>query len=108
MKRIGTLSIVCCLGLLMVPSTCVAQMYTVTDLGTLGGSWSESTGINASGQVVGNSEFLDETWGSLRHIFRTSPNQVIHPTLDELNTVPSNFTGGRLNLCNAAAAALND
>ena len=108
MKRIGTLSIVCCLGLLMVPSTCVAQMYTVTDLGTLGGSWSESTGINASGQVVGNSEFLDETWGSLRHIFRTSPNQVIHPILDDLNTVPCIFPGGGLNVCNATAAAIND
>jgi probable HAF family extracellular repeat protein len=29
--------------------------YTVTDLGTLGGSYSQSTGINASGQVVGDS-----------------------------------------------------
>jgi probable HAF family extracellular repeat protein len=37
-----------------VPAIAVVQ-YTVTDLGALGGSWSQAQGINASGQVVGES-----------------------------------------------------
>ncbi len=38
-----------CLGLLFAASTCMAQMYTVTDLGTM-----SPTSINLVGQVVGN------------------------------------------------------
>jgi hypothetical protein len=53
MKRIATLLVVCCLGLMFAASTCFAQMYIVTDLGTLGGTVSVAWGINASGQVVG-------------------------------------------------------
>ena len=37
-----------------------APQYTITDLGTLGGSASKAYGINDSGQVVGYSNF-DET-----------------------------------------------
>ena len=39
------------------------QHYAVIDLGTLGGSFSEGDGINASGEVVGASE----SWVDLRH-----------------------------------------
>ena len=43
-----------CLVLLSVASTCFAQvMYTINDLGTLGGSFSGGNSLNNSGQVVG-------------------------------------------------------
>ena len=43
---------------------------TVTDIGTLGGSYSYAGGINDSGQVVGNSF----TAGGVDHAFITGPN----------------------------------
>jgi probable HAF family extracellular repeat protein len=51
-KRSGLAS---CLGLLVAAGSCVAQMYTVTDLGTLGGSESFASAVNESGDVVGYS-----------------------------------------------------
>lgn len=39
----------------MLPSICAAASYHVTDLGTLGGTFSQGFSINASGQVVGGS-----------------------------------------------------
>lgn len=41
--------------LLIVPPTVIAQTYTVTDLGHLGGNVSLARGINNNGQVVGHS-----------------------------------------------------
>jgi probable HAF family extracellular repeat protein len=80
MKRIATFLIVCCLWLLVAASTCFAQMYTVTDLGTLGGSWSYANGINASRQVVGRAN----TSSNGDHAFRTAPNSPINPATDDL------------------------
>src|ERR1700738_4311347 len=38
---------------LLLPSATLAQQYTVTDLGTLGGDLTVATGINAAGDVAG-------------------------------------------------------
>jgi len=46
--------------------------YTITDLGTLGGSYCAALGINASGQIVGSSY----TSGSVQHAFLYSNNQI--------------------------------
>ena len=86
MKRTYTLLAIGC-GLLFVASTCFAQMYTVTDLGTLGGTVSAATSINASGQVAGGSF----TNGDLEsHAFRTAPNRAINPATDDLGVLIGN------------------
>lgn len=75
MKRLISLVIRSCF--LFAGSTCFAQMYTVNDLGTLGGSWSQATGINNHGQVIGSSGSID---GAVYpHGFRTAPNRPINP-----------------------------
>lgn len=83
-----------CLGLLFAASTCFAQMYTVTDLGTLGGS-SWAAGINASGQVAGTSQ--SDSPADV-HPFRTAPNSPINPNTDDLigpcSTYPFCVSGG--------------
>jgi probable HAF family extracellular repeat protein len=38
---------------LWMPALCSAANYSVTDLGTLGGTYSQGYGINASGHVTG-------------------------------------------------------
>ena len=38
---------------LLLPSLCAAESYSITDLGTLGGTFSQAFNINASGQVTG-------------------------------------------------------
>ena len=73
-----------CLGLLFAATTCFAQMYTVTDLGTLGGTSSEARGINSSGQVIG---FSNITGDGAVHAFRTAPNRAINPATDDLGTL---------------------
>ena len=72
------------LGFLFAASTCFAQMFTVTDLGTLGGTESAAAGINASGQVAGWSQVSGNTG---THAFRTAPNRSIHPATDDLGTL---------------------
>ena len=92
MKRIHTLLAIRC-GLLFAASTCFAQMYTVTDLGTLGGDISVAYGINASGQVVGWSLTGggDPSSGLSIHAFRTAPNRPINLATDDLGTLGGPF-----------------
>jgi len=55
-RRFAIVLGVLCLAFSDVPSTCAEALYAVTDLGRLpGGSYSQANGINASGQVVGDS-----------------------------------------------------
>src|SRR5438093_6571617 len=64
MKRIGTL--ICALLVLFLAPLAGAQIYTVTNLGTLGGTYSVATGINDFGRVVG----VSSTTGDVdRHAF---------------------------------------
>ena len=83
MKRITTLLIVCCLGLLFAASTCFAQMYTVTDLGTPDTDSYRLKGINDSGQVVATSM----TGHYPNRGFRTAPNSPINPATDYLGAL---------------------
>lgn len=75
--------------LLLAASACFAQLYSVTDLGTLGGAWSDATGINATGQAVGSSGLPDFAG----HAFRTAPNSPINPVMDDVGTFGA--TGGK-------------
>jgi len=71
----------------LAAGTGFAQMYTVRDLGAFDGSWSEATGINASGQVIGNTTAAQ--WPTY-HAFRTGPNRAIDPTTDDVATTYCN------------------
>ncbi len=39
--------------LVFINESAIADEYTITDLGTLGGNWSGAAGLNDQGQVVG-------------------------------------------------------
>ncbi len=56
MKRMTIVSLAGCLGLLAAASTCFAQQYAVTDLGTLGGIYSVAYHLNNRGDAVGYSQ----------------------------------------------------
>jgi len=62
-----------------------AVLYTVTDLGTLGGTASGAWGVNNSGQVVG----WAATSGGVWHAFRTAANQPINTATDDLGALDS-------------------
>jgi probable HAF family extracellular repeat protein len=58
--------------------------YIIIDLGTLGGPSPVASGINSSGQVVGNSQNSANT---ATYAFRTATNSPINPATDSLGTL---------------------
>jgi probable HAF family extracellular repeat protein len=80
------------LGILLLGGLTIAagqQLYTVHDLGTLGGTQSSAAGINKSGQVAGTSA----TASGLTHAFRTAPNSAINLLTDDLGTLGGLYSG---------------
>jgi probable HAF family extracellular repeat protein len=59
-------TLACASLILAMPSLALAASYTVTDLGTVGGTTSRGFGINASGQVTG---YADTTGNAAQHAF---------------------------------------
>jgi len=68
-----------------------AKMYSITDLGTLGGNYSRATGINDLGQVIGNTNPYADNAG---HAFRTAPNSPINPATDDLGSLSNSYNYG--------------
>jgi probable HAF family extracellular repeat protein len=71
---------------LFVVPVASAQVYRVTDLGTLpGGSFSEAAGVNDLGQVVGRSEVLNSFSNLVTHAFLWRKNG----GMQDLGTLPA-------------------
>lgn len=68
------LALLVTLGLFLINTAAAELRYTITDLGTLGGSTSIGTGINASGQVTGTTDTRMSTSDRRAHAFVTNSN----------------------------------
>ena len=81
---------ICYLGLVFTANACCAQMYTVTDLATLGGSQSFAYAMNGSGDIVGYSWMMGDaaghfflyTKGQMSDLHRLNSNDLITTTMD--------------------------
>ena len=68
----------------VAPQARAGLLYSVTDLGTLGGLYSEANGIDSSGKVVGEAY---PTGSTSYHAFRTMADTKINPLTDDLGTL---------------------
>ena len=67
MNKLRIISVLVILALISNVSPVYAA-YTLTDLGTLGGTYSQAVAINEAGQVIGNSSYLADD-ADLQHAF---------------------------------------
>src|SRR5689334_73145 len=81
---IALIFFIVCVEFLIIATPCYPQAFTVTDLGTLGGSLNYAAALNASGQVTGISSVTDN---GINHAYRTAPNQPINRDTDDLGTL---------------------
>ena len=66
LKFLAVLALLVCAGV----NARGQQSYTAINLGALpGGSYSQATGINNSGQVVGGAEVASQAYGTVTHAF---------------------------------------
>jgi len=75
---LGTVALVVGMSILTATFAATSFSYTVTDLGTLGGSSSQAYGINDTGQVVGKAD----TTNGFSHAFLW-----VQGTMNDLGTV---------------------
>ena len=80
---ISRMFVVVVMWLVTMSSLCVAQQYTVTDLGTLGGDSSTALAVNRDGQVVGESYLRGN---QQFHAFIWTSNRGMHD-LGTLNSI---------------------
>ena len=88
--------------LALAPVAARAQSYTLTDLGTLGGTSSLGFGVNASGQVTGQST----TAGGSTHAFLSGPSGAPLTAANDLGTLGGTNSYG--NGVNASGQVVGD
>lgn len=92
---LGAVALVLGMSILTATFAATSFSYTVTDLGTLGGSSSQAYGINDTGQVVGKAD----TSGGLSHAFLWDQG-----TMNDLGTLDGYSYSSAFNINNVGQA----
>ena len=73
LHKASRISTIVCIALVLGSVPAWAQTYTIKDLGTLGGSYAQAHGINASGEITGASTLANNSTG---HSFLYSAGKI--------------------------------